>query len=142
MDKVISIAKRCEHYIQYVLGGLLILHGVNCYSRCDYNVVLYILIYVCYVNQCKVGISDERINKEEKAFSFMLVVGSFVLDVAWFVVYSHKEEFLCGIEWLMWKVCWVFSVVGVVCKVLLGVVLGGIAFEKGNVQEMKHLIMD
>ena len=72
----------------------------------------------------------------------MLVVGSFVLDVAWFVVYSHKEEFLCGIEWLMWKVCWVFSVVGVVCKVLLGVVLGGIAFEKGNVQEMKHLIMD
>ena len=88
------------------------------------------------------GYGFAKVNKEEKVFTLLLLVGSFVLDVAWFVVYAKKDEVLYGIEWVMWKVCYAFSIVGVVCKVALGVVLGGIAFEKGNVQEMKHLIMD
>ena len=143
MDKVISIAKKCEHYIHYVLAVLFVLHGVNCYSRCDYNVALYIMVYVSYVKQCKLGINDdEKVNKEEKVFTLLLLVGSFVLDIAWFVVYAKKDVVLYGIEWVMWKVCYIFSIVGVVCKVALGVVFGGIAFEKGNVQEMKHLIMN
>lgn len=141
MEKISSIINQYDEKIKYLYLSLIIIHGINCYSKLDYNVILYAFIYLSWTNSNILGSLSKQIEREEKKYSFYLLIGTFVLDIAWFFIYSGKGVYLSGIDSAMWSLCYFFSIIGVCGKIIVFLVLmsksGGILGVKfpGSLQE-------
>lgn len=123
MEKISSIINQYDEKIKYFYLSLIIIHGINCYSKLDYNVILYAFIYLSWTNSNILGSLSKQIEREEKKYTFYLLIGTFVLDVAWFFIYGGKGNYLYGIDRAMWSICYFFSIIGICGKIIVILIL-------------------
>lgn len=141
MEKISSIINQYEEKIKYLYFSLIIIHGINCYSKLDYNVILYTFIYLSWTNSNILGSLSKQIEREEKKYSFYLLIGTFALDIVWFLIYGGKGNYLYGIDRAMWSLCYFLSIIGVCGKIIVILILmsqlGGVLSAKfpGSLQE-------
>lgn len=129
MDKITSFIRHHEDKLQYVYLTMIALHAVNCYSRPDYNIVLYALLYLSWSSSINIGTLTKQISNEEKNYSYLILLGSFILDVFWFFIYNDRVNYIAGFDWFLWNVCGMFSTLAVCVKFLLILILGVLEWE-------------
>lgn len=123
MDKIKHIIAQNENKLKWVFVACLINHLICCYSRTDYNVMLYILLYFSWEPN-QIGICDKTISAEERNYSYFLLLFTIILDVVWLIAFNNKSEILEGFASGMFTITFVLTIIGVIIKLILAFALG------------------
>ena len=129
MDKITSFIRHNEEKLQYVYLSMLAIHAINCYARPDYNIILYALLYLSWTSSLSIGTVTKQISNEEKNYSYIILIVTFILDIFWFFIYSDRVNYIIGFDWFIWKVCGLFSTIALCVKFILILALGVLEWE-------------
>ena len=124
MDKIKSFVTKNETNLKFVYFFCIAIHGFNCYSRSDYNLFLYIMLLLMWTPVINIGTVNKEIMNEEKTFSYILLICTIVFDIMWFFIRGNESDFLYGLNNLMFKICYFFTFLGFIIKILLAIILG------------------
>lgn len=114
-----------ERNLPYIFYALIGCHFINCYSRADYNLPLYILMYLTWCENSFTDFNKKTfIVKEMKLYSYVSIALTGVIDIFWFLFYRSENQNLVGFESSMFKFCYVLSIILFVCKIGIAILLG------------------
>ena len=136
MDKIKSFVMKYENNLKFVYLFCIGIHSLNCYSRSDYNLFLYIILFLMWTPEINIGTVNKEIMNEEKIFSYVLLICTFIFDIIWFMIRGNESQFLYGLNYLMFKLCYFFSILGFIIKILLFIILGILAWD--NLKDAKN----
>lgn len=86
LEKTRQLIFQNQGKIKYVLFISIILTGINCFSKYDYNIVLYLYLYFLWDN----NIENRNIENSEKVNSFLFLVFSLIIDFIWLFIWPKK----------------------------------------------------
>jgi hypothetical protein len=86
--------------------------------------------------EINIGTVNKEIMNEEKIFSYILLFCTIIFDIIWFMIRGNESQFLYGLNYLMFKLCYFFSFLGFIIKILLIIILGILAWD--NVKDAKN----
>lgn len=128
MDKVKQIITQNENKLKWVFIGCLVIHFICCYSRTDYNVMLYILLLFSYEPN-QIGVCNRVISNEERTYSYFLLLFTIILDIIWLIGFNNKSNILEGFESGMFTITFILTIIGIIIKLILAFALGLLEWE-------------
>lgn len=86
MDKCKEFIYRNQSKIKAVLLIASAISAINCFSRFDYNIVVYLYIYFLWDN----NIDNKEMESSERLNSFFFLLASLLFDLMWIFTWPSK----------------------------------------------------